>query len=146
MLRVVFDTVVFVRGLINPHGLWGRLIFDHAESYELYLSQPILQEILEVLDRPAIKRKYRTIVGRGMVQLLDLFAQADIVEIGTIEAVSRDPKDNKFLATAQAARAAYLVSEDEDLLTLTEYQGIKIVNAATFLRILEGKHQDEPES
>jgi len=26
MPRAVFDTVVFVRALINPFGVWGRLI------------------------------------------------------------------------------------------------------------------------
>jgi uncharacterized protein len=144
MIRVVFDTVVFVRSLINPHGRWGRLIFDHAERYQLYLSSPIVQEILEVLDRPTIKRKYRTIVGRGMEQLLEIFAQADVVEIAEIPPVSRDPKDDKVLATAQAAQADYIVSEDQDLLTLSKHDGIRIVDAATFLQILDDLEAGSP--
>ncbi|MCL4459023.1 MAG: putative toxin-antitoxin system toxin component, PIN family [Chloroflexi bacterium] len=143
MLRVVFDTVIFVRSLINPFGIWGQLIFDHAEEYELYLSPPILQEILEVLERPAIKRKYRTIIGRGMIHLLDIFSQANVVEIAEIKAASRDPEDNKFLTTAEVAGAQYLISEDGDLLDLEEYQGMKIINAETFLRILKQGEQGE---
>ncbi len=139
MLRVVFDTVVFVRSLINPHGRWGRLIFDRTERYRLYLSPPIIQEILEVLDRPAIKRKYRTITGGEMTRILDIIAQADVVEPGEIPPISRDPDDDKFLAAARLARAAYLVSEDDDLLALGEYQGTRIVNVTTFLRVLEGQ-------
>jgi uncharacterized protein len=57
--------------------------------------------------------------------------------LGEIAAVSRDPKDNKVLATAKAAGVEYIVSEDEDFLTITTYEGIKIVPTATFLRVLE---------
>jgi putative PIN family toxin of toxin-antitoxin system len=136
MVRVVFDTVVFVRGLINPHGVWGRLIFESSASYVLFLSRPLLQETLEVVERPLLRQKYRAVVGRGMVQLLDILAQADVVEIGEIEAISRDPKDNQVLATAKAARAQYLVSEDQDLLVLSEYGGTKIVSVSTFRTVL----------
>ena len=57
-----------------------------------------------------------------------------MVEIAEIPAVSRDLKDDKFLATAQAGGVAYVVSADIDLLTLKEYNGIKIVDVPSFLR------------
>jgi predicted nucleic acid-binding protein len=46
-------------------------------------------------------------------------------------------KDDKFLATAYTAKADYLVTEDNDLLVLEEYKGIKIITAENFLEILE---------
>ncbi len=113
------------------------MVFEHAEHYQLFLSPPLVQEILEVLNRPAIRRKYRTIVGRGMEELLELFGQADVVEIAEIPPVSRDPKDDKVLATAQAAQVDYIVSEDQDLLTLKQHDGIRIIDAATFLQVLD---------
>jgi uncharacterized protein len=61
--------------------------------------------------------------------------------VADIPQVTRDPKDDKFLATAMAGEADYLVSEDRDLLDLGEHQGIKIVDVATFL-----KTSDEGES
>jgi predicted nucleic acid-binding protein len=54
-----------------------------------------------------------------------------------VAAVSRDPKDDVFLATAKAGHATYLVTEDNDLLVLGSYEGTRIVDAATFLRLLE---------
>jgi putative PIN family toxin of toxin-antitoxin system len=137
MIRAVFDTVVFVRSLINPHSIWGRLLFELIDAYELSVSPPLLQEILEVVDRPRLKQKYRTTTERGLRQLLEIVSRADVVELGEIAAVSRDPKDNKVLATAKAAGVEYIVSEDEDFLTITTYEGIKIVPTATFLRVLE---------
>lgn len=133
MPRVVLDTVVFVRSLINPHGIWGKLVFALSDQYVLFLSKPILAEILEVIDRPSIKSKYRTDAGGGMSRLLDILAQADVVEIEEAPSISRDPKDDKFLITAEAAHAQYLIAEDEDLLVLQEYHGVRIVGAAAFL-------------
>lgn len=70
---------------------------------------------------------------------MDLLAQAESVETPHIPAVSRDPKDNKFLATAHAANAEYLVTEDQDLLVLKEYRGVRIITAAELIHLLEEK-------
>ena len=136
-MKVVFDTVVFVRSLINPHSKWGRAIFAHADSYGLILSQPILEEILDVLRRPELTRRFRSLREMDMARVIQILGQAQVVEVGKIPKASRDPKDDKFLATARAAGAEYLVSEDQDLLVLGEYEGVKIVDTATFLAILE---------
>lgn len=143
MLRVVFDTVIFVRCLINPRGLWGRVVFELSHKYQLYVSTPVLLEVLEVLHRSQLQRRFRTLAGRDIEDVLALLAGAEGVEIGASPAVSRDPKDDKFLATAAAARARYLVTEDEDLLVLEEYQGTKIITMAAFIRILEQQPDGE---
>lgn len=137
MLRVVFDTVVFVRCLINPHSRWGDLVFTYYPRYRLFLSQPVILEILDVLRRPELTRKFRTLKGMDMARIIEILGQAEIVEVETVPKVSRDIKDDKFLATARAAGAEYLVTEDEDLLVIGEYEGIRIVDTADFLDILE---------
>lgn len=143
MLRVVFDTVIFVRCLINPRGVWGRVVFEHSAKYQLCVSTPVLLEVLEVLHRSALQRKFRTLAGRSVEDVLVLLGGAEAVEIDEPPAVSRDPKDDKFLATAAAAQAGYLVTEDEDLLVLEEYQGAKIITMAAFLRILDERVGDQ---
>lgn len=137
MHKVVLDTVVFVRSLINRSGVWGRLVFSHGEQYRLIISEPIAVEILEVLRRPELARKYRGVASANLEAILDILATAEVVMLGDIPAVSRDPKDDKFLATAAEAGADYLVSEDQDLLVLREYEGVRIVDAVTFLALLE---------
>jgi putative PIN family toxin of toxin-antitoxin system len=137
MIKAVLDTVIFVRSLISPRSRWGRVVFDRAGDFRLFLSRDVLAEIVEVVQRPALTRKFRPLTGRELERLFALLGQAEVIELGDIPAVSRDPKDDKFLATAVLAGADYLVSEDEDLLVLGEYEGVTIVNAATFLRILE---------
>jgi uncharacterized protein len=139
MPRVVFDTVVFVRALINPFGRWGRLVFEHSGRYPLVISQPLVVELLDVLRRPEVSRKFRLFPDLDISRLLTLIGQAELVDLAEVPLVSRDPKDDKFLATAVAGGARYVVSEDTDLLVLEEYQGIRILTGEAFLQVLEGE-------
>ena len=45
----------------------------------------------------------------------------------------RDAKDCKFLALAMACKAGVLVSSDDELLSLKNWQGTQIVSPAAFL-------------
>jgi uncharacterized protein len=137
VLRVVLDTVVFVRALINHHGPSGQILFLHSAEYELLVSAATSAELLEVLQRSAITRKLRATGALDRARLLAIVDAATSVVVDEVPSVCRDPKDDVFLATAQVARAAYLVSEDQDLLVLGIHGSTRIVGAAAFLRILE---------
>ncbi len=52
--------------------------------------------------------------------------------------ICRDPDDNKFISCAKDGRCLYIVSGDKDLLTLKEYQQIRIVTVAEFFREFPG--------
>jgi predicted nucleic acid-binding protein len=47
----------------------------------------------------------------------------------------RDVDDNKYLELALAARAAVLISSDNDLLVLDPWRGVGVVQPAGFLRL-----------
>ena len=51
----------------------------------------------------------------------------------TINAV-RDDDDNRVLEAAVEGKCEYVVTGDEDLLSLQNYGGIKIITPAEFLR------------
>jgi uncharacterized protein len=127
-LVVVFDTVVFVRALINPFSFWGRLVFEHRQDYRLIVSPQIMREVVEVLQRPELTSRFTALQGIDVTRILEILQQAE---------ASRDAKDNKFLAAAEIAKADYLVSEDRDLLDLTEHQGTRVIPAHEFLQILK---------
>jgi putative PIN family toxin of toxin-antitoxin system len=46
----------------------------------------------------------------------------------------RDPKDDKFLSLAVAAKADCIITGDADLLDMIAYGGIPIYRAADFLK------------
>ena len=136
-MRVVLDTVILVRGLINPSSLWGRIVFDRARSFRWVVSDDIVAEYLDVLNRPELTRKYRAAESRNLAAITAQIATAVVVVPATTPTVCRDPEDDKFLAAAMAGNAQFIVSEDRDLLDLYSYEGIHIVTAETFLRVLD---------
>ena len=137
MPNVVFDTVVFVRGLINPVGHWGRLVFDRAGEYRLVVSSPVVAEIVEVITRPRVAALFRSLPSRDPQRVVEVLSQAMMVTLGAVPRISRDPKDDVFLATAATGGADFLVSEDQDLLVLGTYAGVRIVDARAFLAALD---------
>jgi predicted nucleic acid-binding protein len=50
--------------------------------------------------------------------------------------VCRDPDDDEVLALSVATQADLIVSGDDDLLAMKEYQGIRIVNPAEALSLI----------
>jgi putative PIN family toxin of toxin-antitoxin system len=60
-----------------------------------------------------------------------------IVEpISFTEQICDDPDDDKFLEAAIGAQANYVVTGDAALLRVEKYDGIKILRATQFLKIL----------
>ena len=53
--------------------------------------------------------------------------------------VREDPADDRVLACALVAKAEYIVSKDEHLQKLREYQGIRILPTEAFLTLITGK-------
>jgi putative PIN family toxin of toxin-antitoxin system len=129
--KVVFDTNVFVRALINPKGINARLILS-LSRYVLVMSAA---EVAEVLARPGVLDD-TAIRKLDVERVLELLTRAPMVSPTTAVMVCRDPDDNKFLEAAIAAGAAYLVTSDKDLRDLGEYQGVKIRLPVEFLREL----------
>jgi putative PIN family toxin of toxin-antitoxin system len=136
--RAVLDTNVFVSGLISPKGPPARILMAlRSARFTLVSSPPVNEEIIEVLSRPTIRDRY----GLGD-RIFDvsfiLWEVADLVIDLPHVQVSSDPDDDKFLATAVAGRADYLVTGDVgDLLSLREYKGVKIVSPREFVSSLK---------
>ena len=51
-------------------------------------------------------------------------------------AVTRDPKDDAVVACAVEGNADLIVSGDQDLLALGQYEGVRVVTPAQFAQIL----------
>jgi putative PIN family toxin of toxin-antitoxin system len=137
-MRAVLDTVIFVRALINPKGTWGRLLFDLSDGYVIVLSPAIIREIVSVLYRPGLRKRFPQMAAPPELdRVLELFQQAEIVEPPEDVSVCRDPADDKFFACALAGHAACIVTEDNDILDAGEYQGVRGITAEAFLAMLE---------
>jgi putative PIN family toxin of toxin-antitoxin system len=94
-------------------------------------------EYLNVLSRPQLVRKYRTVATRDLDTMLDQLATATVVDPLNTPAVCRDPGDDKFLAAARSGGARFIVTEDADLLDMGIYEKTTIISAEAFLRVLD---------
>jgi hypothetical protein len=84
------------RGLAS----FARLVFDHAEDYQLVVSPVVLQEVLGVLHRPELARRFSTFPGQDTATVLGFLRAADVVLVdeSAIPVISRDRKDGKYPA------------------------------------------------
>ncbi len=139
--RVVIDTNIFVSGTISPKGS-PRKILDLAKkgAFKVVTSLSINHEILEVLHREHIYRKYG--LNEKIIDDIAAFLyEGTILTEDTYEVsrVKKDVADNKFVGCALEGDAVYIVSGDDHLLSIKHYRGIQIVDANSFLRIIAGK-------
>ncbi len=136
-MRVVLDTNVLISATLIAGGNEDRILRAwQGGAFEVVASPQILEEMGRALFYEKF-RKSRWMSAEEVTSLLRLFAHECLIVPGNVKVTaSRDPEDNKFLAAALEAEAAYLVSGDRDLLDLKSYQGLRIVSPATFLKIL----------
>ncbi len=140
---VVIDTQIILRATLNERSLPGKLLFDLGYLYTLAISPAVRAEIADVLSRPKLRQKFPGLTDESTARVLAVLdAGLQITPEITPEitpAVSRDPKDDMFLALAVESKATYLVSEDNDLLVLDTYRGIRILTVLEFLQALNDK-------
>jgi putative PIN family toxin of toxin-antitoxin system len=137
-MRVVVDTNVLVRALIMPHGTVGPVLLRLRQGdYTLLYAQSLLEELVDVLNRPRIRNKYRLTEEdiETVVSLILLRGEAVLPEQRIT--ACRDPKDDKFLEVAVAGEADVIVTGDEDLLVLHPFADIPILPPVSFLQMLE---------
>lgn len=138
-IRAVIDTNVFVSGVISPKGSPRKILELAREGiFKAVTSISINHEIFEVIHRNYIYNKYglteeiiddmATFLYEGTILTEDFY---------TIQKVKKDPEYNKFIACAIEGEADYIISGDGHLLNLKHYKGIQIVDANSFLKILE---------
>ena len=134
MIRAVLDTNVVVSALLFD-GRASRLVaLWQQRRFVPLISRPILQEYLRVLAYP----KFKLTAQEVRQAIEELLPYAETVSPGKrLRAIRRDPADNRFLECAMAGKAQYLVSGDDDLLSLRSFQGISTVSVSEFLAILE---------
>jgi len=142
-IKAVIDTNIWISALINPFGYPAKLR-KHFENgdFAAVISEPILDEIVDVLSRPKIKDKYE-ITPEDIRELLTLIEErAEYVLISGDINICRDKDDNLIIETAIKGETSYLVTRDDDIkfdkkvsLFLSQH-GISVLTVAKFLKLM----------
>ncbi len=97
----------------------------------------LLAELNRVLARPKFDAALARCAMSRDEALQRVRRLAEVHEPSPLnEPVCRDPDDDKLLALARSARAACIVSGDDDLLSLQRFEGIPILTPAQALQQL----------
>lgn len=137
IIRAVLDTNLFVSGLFATGGTVGMLQdLWIAKAFELVVSEDILQEIKATLQKPYIQKEllFQEDELDEIISLIRERAFLVTQDLYQTDKIADDPTDNKFLGCALEAKASYVVSGDNHLLSLKHFHGIQIVDAASFLK------------
>jgi putative PIN family toxin of toxin-antitoxin system len=133
-MKVVIDINVFVSSFFwkgNP-----RKVVNRARDGidELYITKEILEQIFEVMNRPKFNADKEGI--EYYIKSIEEIANELLITI-KIQAGSRDIDDNIILECGMAGNVDYIITGDDDLLVLKEFNGIKIVTPKEYLEIIE---------
>ena len=141
MIRAVLDANVYASALVKPGGPPGRILrlLLAERAFEVVLSRSILVELRRCLDYPKLRKRISVTDLELDQWVLSLELIADVVmPTRVVRAVPDDPDDDHLVAAALEGRAGFLVTGDGHLLALGEYQGIRVVTPAAFLKVLGG--------
>ena len=115
-VRAVIDTNIWVSSLINPFGFPAFLRKAFAEgAFYLVISEPLIEELGDVLARPRIRDRYG-ITEEEIRDILSLIEElADSVLLTGDVDICRDKDDNAVIETAIKGQAQYLITRDDDI-------------------------------
>ena len=133
-MKLVLDTNVLVSAIV--FGGLPRKVFELAIEGRVHLliSEPILTELKSVLQRPKFNFPFAA-VQQIVTELINLGEMVYPTE--ALAVIKRDPADNRILECAVTGSADYIVSGDDDILTLREFEGIVIVSPAAIMKIMK---------
>ena len=128
-MRIVIDTNVFISAIFFGGMPLKVLQTVISKENEACISPSIWDEYNDVIDR--MTKKYPSRLKTQLIN--ELFKTLRLIIPKTEISICRDPDDDKFIECAIEADCIYIVSGDNDLLSLGEVEGIRICTPSDFL-------------
>jgi uncharacterized protein len=131
-MKVIIDTNILISAAISGNKPEEVINFIIASSdYQWVVSQSILDEYIEVLNRRKIKlneekrNRWLNLVNDSTV----------LIEVSETVNFPRDQKDAKFISCALASKANFLITGDRDFESVTEIGTTLIISVSLFHQI-----------
>ena len=128
ILKIVIDTNVVISGTF--FGGYPRKILEAVvnDNIDAYANKSIVNEYLEIIEE-MIDRKNGALDKNILSPFIN---KLNLIKTNSKIKLSRDKDDDKFIECAIDSNATYIVSGDNDLLDIIEYNKIKIITAKEF--------------
>lgn len=136
-MKVVIDTNVLISGLLSSAGSPAYIIdLWVSNKFTVFITSEILEEYLSVILRPKLTSIGSSNERYNLVSaLIDLDNTIMINPEFKIKTVIDNPDDNvENLECAVEAKSDAIISGDDHLLNLAEFEGIPILKPIDFLQ------------
>ena len=132
-MKIVIDSNIFISAFF-----WGgkpKEIFDRVLNGfdELYITDEIVNEINKVMGSNKFTVNNNDI--KDYINIIEKYSKK-IVSKNNIKSISRDADDDKILQCGIDGNVDYIITGDNDLLILKEYNKIKIIKPKEYLEII----------
>lgn len=137
LTRLVLDANIYASALMNPKGAPAKVLqlaLDKG-SYELVVSQEIVDELKRVLFYPKVRSRIHKQDDEitHFINALCVYGFFCIQRHSYEVLLEKDPDDDIYLIAALESRAKYVITGDSHLLDLKQIDTVQIVTAAQFL-------------
>jgi uncharacterized protein len=132
---IVIDTNVLLSAALSPDGTARKALDKAYKQFKIAQSEETYQELKTRIYKPKFNKYISDEERQDFLEVVKKYSQ--FIEIKTQLDICRDPDDNKFLELAKDANAEFLITGDQDLLslkTLAKYQN-QIITPRDFLNL-----------
>ena len=126
-MRILIDTNILISGLFF-NGLPKKILSELDEEFKICVNEKIVEEYQKNIDKKISNPRYN--FDEKLRE--KFFRSLQSFEMKSDLKICRDPDDDKFINCAIDAKAIYIVSGDNDLLTIKNFAEIEIVTAREF--------------
>ncbi len=132
---VVFDTNAIVEAIFWPRSTARRALTGLARRrFKTAVNAGILEEYCAITAEVGSRLFPASQPSGALAWIASKSIRVEPMPLS--RKFSRDPDDNLFVATAAAAQASFLVTQDRDLLVLEKPFGVAIVTPVELLKRL----------
>ena len=131
-MRIVVDTNVIASAVYFGGKPYDLLKLIMEEKVSAIASKEIVDEYEEILAR--LQHKFPKL--SKSIPFQEIVGKLTVIKVSSDIRICRDSEDDKFISCAVDGRCIYIVSGDNDLLSLKDYDGIEIITVAKFFERL----------
>jgi putative PIN family toxin of toxin-antitoxin system len=132
---IVIDTNVLISAALSPNGTARKSLEKAYKKFKIAQSTATYEELKTRIYKPKFEKYISNEEREDFLAVVEKYSQFIVIQ--TQLSICRDPDDNKFLELVKDANAEFLITGDEDLLSLNilaEYQNL-IITPRDFLNL-----------
>ena len=137
-MKVVLDTNVWLSGIFWKGEAYRLISRLEDREAEVMVNKEILLEISKILNEEAKFQKFMEDRRQATEDLIRTVMNMSriIISRRKLDVIKDHPSDNWILECAVLGKADYLVSYNDHIIRLKEYEGIKIITPSDMLKEL----------